>query len=69
MPRGSRLSSAQVVPGWSGPEGVKRSMHTKTGDSQCLAACGVLHCLKLYRSIAQDNGVDNRECQTLAGVC
>jgi hypothetical protein len=66
MSCGSRLSRAQVVPEW--PEGVKRRVHTKTGDSQCLAACGVLHCIELCH-LSLDNGVGNRQCQTPTWVC
>lgn len=65
-----RVDLAFPVRKWyrSGPEGVKRRVHTKTGDSQCLATCGALHCIELCHISLDDSG-DNHQCQTPAWVC
>jgi hypothetical protein len=64
-----RVDLASPLRKWyrSGPEGVKRRVHTKTGDSQW-ATCGILHCIELCH-LSLDNGVGNRQCQTSAWVC
>jgi len=48
------------------PEGVKRRMHNKTGDSQCLAAAAFF---AHKGNATQNNGVGDRQCQTLTWVC